>query len=309
MKVIITAPAHECLIEGLKKRGYDVHYLPAVSYDDLSAMVHDASGLVVTTRIKIDKVILDKAPALKWIGRLGSGMELIDENYALQKNVRLISTPEGNRNAVAEHALALLLNLMNNVCRSFNEVKQGIWRRADNRGIELSGKTVGLIGYGNTGSQFAKRLSAFDVNILAYDKYKKGFGKGAVQEATLAEVFEQAQIISLHVPLTNETHHLANDAFFSAFRRQPFFITTCRGPVTDTNAVINALKNKKISGAALDVLENEQLSSFSEREKEQLAFLTSQPNVIVTPHIAGYSYEAHLRMAEVLLEKLDLAGQ
>lgn len=221
MKIIITAPAHELLANTFRQGGHEVLDNPDITYDDLKNSIADAHGLVVTTRIKIDRPLLDAANSLQWIGRLGSGMELIDEAYAIQKGVRLISTPEGNRNAVAEHTMGLLLNLLNNISRSFAEIKGGKWLRAENRGVELSGKTVGIVGYGNAGSQFARRLAGFDVRVLAFDKYKTGFSKDYVKEATLAEIQAAADVVSLHVPLTPETHRFANDGFFSALQRAP----------------------------------------------------------------------------------------
>lgn len=305
-KVLITAKVHPFLIGELESKGFSVQYEPSISYDGVKEAIHDCTGLIVTTRVKVDREVLDLAAKLQWIGRLGSGMELIDVAYAESKGIRCASSPEGNRDTVGEQAVGMLIMLMHNLLKSNLELRQGIWERDGNRAWELGGKTAGIIGYGHTGYAFAQRLRGFGMRILAYDKYKTGFSDEYVREADLATIFTEADIVSLHLPLTDETRHFANSAFFASFTKPVWFINTSRGKVVSTADVVTALKEGTIAGACLDVLENEKLETYSPAEQEQFRFLLADPRVVLTPHIAGYSHEASIKMAETVLRKLEL---
>lgn len=303
--VVIAAKVHDILVSKLTEAGYVIHFLHP---KDIvwAETVCEAAGIVVASGVRIDKAFLSVSTKLKWIARLGSGMELIDVEAARNRGIQVYSSPEGNANAVAEHSLGMLFSLLRKITTSYNEVCQREWIRDLNRGTELGGKTVGIIGFGNTGRAFANILSGFNVTVLAHDKYVSGFGGDYIKEASLDQVLQYSNVISIHLPLTAETHHYANVAFFKQMGQNPVVINTSRGEVLDTYALIAALDQNLIRAAALDVLENENLSSYSVRENELLDNLLKRTNVLITPHIAGYSHEAFYKMSAVIAEKLEL---
>lgn len=304
MKFLIIDKVSDLLINKLETFGIECHYFDNLTYENAINIIENYDGIIIRSKFKIDEQFLLQAKKLKCIGRLGSGMESIDTEVAQKLNIACFNSPEGNRNAVAEHALGMLLNLLNNISKANEEVKKGIWLREANRGTELKHKTIGIIGYGNTGSEFCNKLKAFEGRILAYDKYKKGFGNNIITETTLEHIQKEADIISFHVPLTEETHYYLNDTFIANCTKPFYLINTSRGSVVDTKALVNALKQTKILGAALDVIEYEDMSFEKINYPDTFQELINFKNVIITPHIAGWSHESKILLAEILADKI-----
>ncbi len=306
-KILITDSIHELFIEEMKLLGCEVDYRNDIDREEVLKIIHKYNVLLVNSRIKADKELIDSGINLKAIARIGSGLEVIDLEAAAQHNIKCINAPEGNKDAVAEHALGMLLCLLNNIHIANSEVKSGSWLREKNRGVELGGKTIAIIGYGNNGSAFAEKLKGFKVEILAYDKYKKGFGNEYVKESTLEEIFSKAEIVSLHLPLTQETHHFVNKTFIFSFSKHFYFLNMARGKLVDTSALIEGINEKKVLGACLDVLENEKLNSLTTQEQQCFQQLVKMENVLLTPHIAGWTYQSKIKIAQQLATKIKNA--
>ncbi len=306
-KILCIDSNHSILHETLMQQGFHCDLFWDKSKEELLQLLPQYDGIVIRSKFKITKEIIDSAPNLKCIGRVGAGMENIDVDYAQQKGIICVSAPEGNRDAVGEHALGMLLMLLNHLKRADNEVRHGIWKRAENRGMEIGGKTVGVIGYGNMGSAFAKRLQGFDCTILAYDKYKTHFGNEFVTESSLVDIQNNADIISIHLPLTNETHYLLDDAFIDACKKNIFVINTARGQCLNTADLVKHLQSGKVQGACLDVLEYES-TSFENMDTttlpEPMQYLLKSEQVILTPHIAGWTHESNYKMGKIIAEKM-----
>lgn len=305
-KVLITAKCHAVLIEKLQAQNYEVEIKPTINYTELLQQIGDYVGLITTTSIAIDKPIIDAANQLQFIGRLGSGMEHIDVAYATLKSIKCVSSPEGNCNAVAEHCVGLLIGLTKNICKSYHQLQQHLFVREENRGEELSAKTIAIIGFGHTGAAFAQKLQGFNTKILVHDIFKNNCSNEYVQQVELQQIFSEADVVSLHLPATELTKYYANAQFFNSFQKPIYFLNTSRGDVVNTQDLIIALTQKKVVAAALDVLENEKLNTYTTVEKDQLDFLLQQPNVIITPHIAGYSHQSFYLMSKILGDKLGV---
>jgi D-3-phosphoglycerate dehydrogenase len=306
-KVLITDYVHPHLIHGLGELGYDVSYDKNISLASTKDIISNYEGIIINSKTIMNREMIDLATKLRFIGRLGSGLEIVDLAYAKEKNVHVFNSPEGNRNAVAEHALGMLLALANNIIPGNQGVKSFNYSREPNRGFELEGKTIGIIGFGNTGSSFAKLLTGFKVKILAYDKYLSGFADSnkQVKEASLKKLLRKSDIISLHVPLTEFTHNMVNDKFLSKMKENSILINTSRGKVVDIKALNKALKSGKLNGACLDVLPNEKFSTLNEAEIKSYKRLFKHSRVIITPHVAGWTNESLFKIADVLLTKIS----
>lgn len=306
-KILFIDTTHPILLEKLEQYGFQCDCFPDFEREDFKKIIQNYVGIIIRSKIKIDQEIIDKATKLKFIGRVGAGMENIAFDYAALKGIKCFNAPEGNRDAVGEHAIGMLLALLNNLLVADKEVRKGIWRREENRGVELGGKTIGIIGYGNTGGAFAKRIKSFGVEILAYDKYKFDFSDEFVSEATMKEIFQNCDIISFHVPLTAETTYLCDKDFLKKFKKNIYLINTSRGMVVKTADLVEFLESGKVTGACLDVLENEK-SSFESLSNDQLPNelkrLFQMKNVILSPHIAGWTHESNLKMAMTIYQKI-----
>lgn len=307
-KIMFIDNVHPILWERLMKLGFQCVDFTTENEKKILAQISDFQGVVIRSKFTIDQKFIDKASNLQFIARSGSGLENIDLSYAKEKNVICFNSPEGNCDAVAEHCMGMILTLFNKISAANTDVKNGIWQREKNRGIELKGKTIGLIGYGHMAEAFAIRLSAFEVSIIAYDNQKTGFSSDIVSEKSLKELQDEADVVSLHVNYMEDNHYLVNKSFIQSFKKQFFLMNTSRGKCVDTRALIDGLKTKKVLGACLDVLEmeNSAFQKGSSFEHEQLLKeLSSFEQVILTPHVAGWTAESYFKLSKVLADKIQ----
>jgi D-3-phosphoglycerate dehydrogenase len=301
--ILIVDDIHPVFIERAEKLGYTCDYRPTIKPAEALEIIDGYAGLVIRSKFNVDRKVIDTGKNLHFVCRAGAGMDNIDEAYAALKNITLINAPEGNIDAVGEHAVGLLLSLMNNFRTADMEIRAGEWKREPNRGYELKGKTVGIIGYGFMGRSFARKLAGFEVNVIAYDKYKTGFSDKYAREVSMEEIVKHSDVLSLHIPLTSETDGLVDDEYLFHFKKPIFFINTSRGKTARVSAVLKAVKQGKILGAGLDVLEVERFPVLA--EQEWFDELCQSGKVMLTPHVAGWTFDSYRRISEVMAEKLS----
>ncbi|WP_209330633.1 NAD(P)-dependent oxidoreductase [Lunatimonas salinarum] len=305
MTVLIIDQMHPSIVPLLEAEGFGVDYRPDISRGELLACIGAYDGLVIRSKTPIDREVLVGAKKLRFVARAGAGLDNIDLEFLEQNGIALYHAPEGNRDAVAEHAIGMILMLFNKLGQADFQVRNGIWDREGNRGEELSGKTVGIFGYGNMGKSFAKRLRGFDVNVLAFDKYLSGYGDEWVEEATFEQIQRDADILSIHVPLTSETRNYFTIERLERFRKPFYLVNTARGEVIGFDTLNEALSRKILKGALLDVLENERLQALSTAQKISFQQLTERKNVLFSPHVAGWTNESYLKINQVLVKKIS----
>lgn len=301
-KILIVDDVHPVFKEEAVRLGYHCDDFPEFSREQALAVIAGYQGLVIRTKFQVDAEIIDAASELKFIARAGAGMDNVDEKYAASKGILCINAPEGNRDAVAEHAIGMLLALMTNLRKADQEIRSGLWNREGNRGWELKGKTVALIGYGNTGKAMARKLSGFEVELIAFDKYKTGYSDAYVKEMSMEQIVKKADVVSFHIPLTRETRQLVDEEYLYHFKKPIFLINTARGEIVNVQAVLNGLQSGRILAAGLDVLELEKFPALL--EKPWFEELRSNPKVILSPHVAGWTFESYHKISAVLAEKL-----
>lgn len=304
MKILIADSMHPSLFNMLETQGWDYAYHPEYRREDIINALPEYEGLFIRSKTFVDKEVMQHAKKLRFIARAGAGLDLIDLDVAKELGIEVFHAGEGNRDAVAEHMLGMLLGLLANIVKADKEVRNGIWDREGNRGVELMTKTVGLIGYGNNGGATAKRLSGFGCKVLAYDKYRDNYGDQFAEEASLEDIMREADILSLHIPLTDETKYLIDEKFIEGFAKPFYLMNLSRGKVANLNAVVDGLKSGKVIGACLDVLENEKLKTLTEDQQAIFDYLISSNRVVLTPHIGGWTHESYVRINEVLLRQI-----
>ena len=304
-KILIIDDLHPSIKEMLAQINYDCDYLPTITREEILSLKDEYIGLLVRSKTYLDAEVLDCFQSLKFIGRAGAGVDLIDLDEVKKRNIQLLNAPEGNRDALAEHNLALVLGMLNHSVRGHQEIESLSWKREANRGHELGGMTVGLVGYGFMGRAFAKRLKAMGCNILAYDKYIKNFSDEYVTECSMEDIYQNADLFTIHVPLNDDTEFMLNDAFFNSFKKPIWFTNTARGKVLDTKSLLNAMKEGKVLGAALDVLENEKPETWSSEFKAVMKELFDTGRFQITPHVGGWTFESYLKINEVLVQKIN----